>query len=246
MKHLLLLISSLFLLTACQQEAELPVAPQEGEGTIVLSLGGAGLYTELQTRAEQPVADLRKYDFTISGTTISGATVTNLPVTVDDQGEAKIAAGTYTLSANNREYANLGSGHPYYSGTSEAFTIAINETLPVSIALGKPRNACIRVAYDASFTALYENPVVTLSDSERSVTLWTEEDACYFVVPASGALAYTITANALANTHVSDMTAATGYVEIREGCNTTITLKVQPTTGIIIPFVSGDYNQTFD
>ena len=227
MKHPIALILLLFFFAACQQEAELPVTPQEGEGTLILSLGGAGLYTELQTRAEQPVADLSKYEFSISGTTISGAPVSNLEVTVDDQGLAKVAAGTYTLSANNRTYASLGNGRPYYAGTSEPFTIAINETLPVTIALGKPRNACIRVAYDATFTALYKDAVVTLADNERSVTLWTEEDACYFVVPASGALAYTITATAKANTQVSDMTA-TGYVEIQEGCYTTITLKVHP------------------
>ncbi len=239
-------LALLFLfVTACQQESD-DVNPAEGRGKILLSLTGAGLYTELETRAEGTVTDLSQYTFTISGTSISGAAVTDLAVSVDDNGLAEVSAGTYTLTADNAAEANKNSGRPYYKGTSESFTIDVNETKAVSIALGKPQNARIRMALDASFTALYENPVVTLSDANRSVTLTSTAQECYFIVPVSGALAYTITADALADTHVTDMTAATGYVEIQAGCNTTITLKAQPASGIIIPFVSGEYNQTFD
>jgi len=233
------------LAVGCQQDSD-DVKPNEGCGTIVLSLTDAGLYTELQTRAEVSVADLSKYVFTLNGTTISGAAVTNHVVSVNDASTAEVSAGTYTLTASNEVEANKNNGRPYYSGTSEEFTIDVNETKSVSIALGKPKNARITMALDASFTALYENPVMTLSDASRSVTLTSTEEDCYFIVPASGALAYTITADALAGTYVTDMTAATGYVDIQAGCNTTITLKAQPASGIIIPFISGGYNNTFD
>lgn len=234
-------------MVACQQEEEEEEAsePADGSATIVLSLGGAQLYTELLTRSEVPVGDLSHYAFVLNGTTISGAVVSNLPLSVDNDGKAEVNAGTYTLTASNADYANTEYGHPLYIGTSESFTIAVNETQNIAIALGKPKNARITMAIDDSFTALYENPVLTLSDGNRTITMDTEVE-CYFTIPASGALAYTITANALAGSHVTDISTATGYVEIQAGYNTTVRLKANPATGIIIPVVEGDYTGTFD
>lgn len=212
----------------------------------MLSLGGAELYTELETRAETTVADLSKYVFTISGTTISGASVTDLALTVAEDGTAQVNAGTYTLTANNRDYANSGNGNPWYNGTSAAFTINVNETKPVSIALGKPKNARLMMAIDPSFSNLYENPVLTLSDGTRSITLNSTDVECYFIIPADGALAYTITADAKAGSHATDMPQTQGYVDIQAGYNTTITLKANPATGVIIPVTEGEYSGTFD
>ena len=240
----ILLCSTLLTLVSCQSEEQQPSTATTG--TIVLSLGGTELYTELQTRAEATVADLSKYVFTISGTTISGATVTDLPLTVAEDGSAKLNAGTYTLTADNAAAANEDNGRPYYHGTSDEFTISVNETKDVSIALGKPRNARIMLAYDASFTALYENPVVTLADNDRSVTLTSTEEVCYFIIPASGALAYTITADAKENSNVTDIKSHAGWIDIAAGYNTTITLKANPVSGEIIPIIEGNHNGTFD
>ena len=232
---------------ACQQNDE-EVKLSDGIGTLVLSLGDAELYTELKTtRAETSVADLSKYIFTLNGTTISGATITNLELDVNsDDCTAQVNAGTYTITADNRIEANRFSGSPWYSGTSESFTITVNQTTPVSISLGKPKNARISMAMDETFSALYEGPVLTLSDGERSQTLTSLEDVCYFIIPASGALAYTITANAKEGSHATDMKSATGFVDIQAGFNTTITLKAHPATGIIISVAEGDHNGTFN
>jgi hypothetical protein len=230
---------------ACQQNED-ESALSDGTGTIVLSLGDAGIYTELQTRVENPVADLSKYVFTLNGTTISGANITDVVLDVEYDGTAKVNAGTYTITADNKIEANRFSGSPWYQGTSEPFSITINETTPVSISLGKPKNARITMAIDESFAALYEDPVLTLSDGDRSQILASLEDACYFIIPASGALAYTITAEAKAGSHATDMPQATGFVEIQAGYNTTITLKATGPEGIIIPVVEDEHNGTFD
>lgn len=231
---------------ACQQTDEEGIQG-DGTGTLALSLGDAGLYTDLlTTRAETPVADLSKYVFTLNGTTISGATITDLVLEVEDDGTAKVNAGTYTITADNRIEANKEYGRPWYNGTSESFSITVNETTPVSISLGKPKNARIMMAIDESFSALYDSPTLTLSDTERSLTLTSSEQECYFIIPASGALAYTITANAKAGSHATDMKPATGYVDIQAGYNTTITLKAHPATGVIIPVINEEYNGTFD
>ena len=185
------------------------------------------------------MADLSNYVFTISGTTISGATVTNQPLDVND-GIAQVNAGTYTITADNRDEANKDYGRPWYNGASESFTINVNETKPVSIALGKPKNARLMMAIDPSFSNLYENPVLTLSDGTRSIILNSTDVECYFIIPASGALAYTITANALAGSHATDMPQTQGYVDIQAGYNTTITLKASGPEGIIIPVVNGE------
>ena len=243
-KFLTILLCTAFALASCQSEEE--QQPTAATGTIVLSLGGTELYTELQTRAEVPVADLSKYVFTISGTTISGATVTDLVLEVEENGTAKVNAGTYTLTADNAAAANQDHGRPYYHGTSAEFTIRVNEETPVSIALGKPKNARIMLAYNDSFTALYENPVVTLADNDRSVTLTSTEEVCYFIIPASGALAYTITADAKENSNVTDIKSHAGWIDIAAGYNTTITLKANPVSGEIIPIIEGNHNGTFD
>lgn len=232
-----------FVLSACQNEVEQqPVAM----GTIVLSLGDAQLFTELQTRVEETVADLSKYVFTISGTTISGATVTNQLLNVNYDGTAQVNAGTYTITADNREEANKDYGRPWYNGTSESFTINVNDTKDVVIALGKPKNARLMMAVDDSFSALYENPVLTLSDGTRSITLNSTDVECYFIIPASGALAYTITAEAKAGSNATDMPSSTGYVDIQAGYNTTIKLKASGPGGIIIPVVNGEHNSEFN
>lgn len=230
----------------CQQKDE-DVMPSDGVGTLVLSLGNAELYTELQTTREgKTVTDLSKYVFTLNGTTISGATITDLVLDVNsDDCTAQVNAGTYTITADNRIEANRFSGSPWYRGTSESFTITINQTTPVSISLGKPKNARITMAIDETFSALYDNPILVLSDGERSQTLASLEDVCYFIIPASGALAYTISANAKETSHATDIKEATGYVGIQAGYNTTITLKAHPTTGVIIPIV-GEYNEEFN
>lgn len=247
MKRLTTIILSLAALSlcACQHDRdELPV--DDGPATIVLSLADAQVFTELHTRAEMPVADLSKYSFTLSGTTISGAVVTDLVLDVAADGTAQVNAGTYTLTADNLGEANRGNGRPWYRGTSEAFSIDVNETQSVAITLGKPKNARLTMAVDESFSSLYESPVLTLSDGERSITLHSTEEDCYFVIPASGALAYTITASALAGSHATDMPQSTGYVDVQAGYNTTITLKANPATGVIIPVADGNYSGTFD
>ena len=217
------------------------------KGQLQLTMAQAGLFTDLYpTRAESAVADLSKYVFTLNGTTISGATIHDLVLDVAADGTAKVNAGTYTLTADNREAANHEHGSPWYRGTSEPFTITVNETTPVSIAHGKPRNARLMMAIDESFTALYEAPVLTLSDGDRSITLSSTEEACYFIIPASGALAYSITAAAKAGSHATGLTPATGYIDIRAGYNTTITLKAHPATGIIIPVANDTHDGQFD
>lgn len=240
----ILLCTTALLLSACQQDSD--NQPADSQATIVLSLGDAQLFTELQTRAEVPVADLSNYVFTISGTTISGATVTNQPLDVNYDGTAQVNAGTYTVTADNRDEANKDYGRPWYNGVSESFTINVNETKPVSIALGKPKNARLMMAIDESFSNLYENPVLTLSDGTRSITLNSTDVECYFIIPADGALAYTITANALAGSHATDMPQTQGYVDIQAGYNTTITLKASGPEGIIIPVINGEHTGEFD
>lgn len=241
----ILLCSTALLLSACQQDTD-DQPNADGQATIVLSLGDAQFFTELQTRVEETVADLSKYVFTINGTTISGATVTNQLLNVNYDGTAQVNAGTYTITADNREEANKDYGRPWYNGTSESFTIDVNESKDVVLALGKPKNARLMMAVDDSFSALYENPILTLSDGTRSITLNSTDVECYFIIPASGALAYTITAEAKAGSNATDMPSSTGYVDIQAGYNTTIKLKASGPEGIIIPVVNGEHNSEFN
>lgn len=242
----ILLCTTALLLSACQQDND--NQPADSQATIVLSLGDAQLFTELETRADVTVTDLSKYVFTLNGTTKSGAEVTDLPLDVNYDGTAEVNAGTYTITADNMDEANKDYGRPWYNGTSKSFTIDVNETetKTVPIALGKPKNARLMMAIDESFSNLYENPVLTLSDGTRSIILNSTDVECYFIIPADGALAYTITADAKPGSHATDMPQSQGYVDIQAGYNTTITLKASGPEGIIIPVISGEHTETFD
>ncbi len=266
----------LLLLASCS--SDLPESG--GMGRIVLSLDGNGLYTELETRATQPLTDLTGYVFTLSGTTAGGEAVAAQQVTLTRVGEtntfaAVVEAGTYHLTADNyAAAASTAQGSPYYSGSSDDFTVAPATTVPVSIALGTPKNACVTYLLDDSFTALYNNPTIDIKDGNNTLATLTAPapnatsltNAVYCHVastpatqtlyapsgtPISRSLTYSVTARAISGatsgTYVTDVVGATGTITIASGRHTVITLTANSVTGEVIPIIGGeDYEGTFD
>ena len=196
--------------------------------------------------------------------------MTNQVVILTRDGETNnyignVAAGTYTLTADNYVDARTGNGKPYYSATSEEFTVATATTVPVTIDLRTPKNACVTYLLDASFSALYSDPTLTIDDNGHDVTLIAPAanstdltSAVYCHVASSPAtempysssttrtLSYTVSAAARATSHVTDIAAVTGTLTIASGRHTTITLSANPVTGELIPLVSGEHTGVFD
>ncbi|MBR4856593.1 MAG: DUF4493 domain-containing protein, partial [Bacteroidaceae bacterium] len=179
---------------------------------------------------------------TRAGQTLNGFALTlkksgqEVEFELNESGQAIIEAGTYTLSATNSGAVDGGYGAPLYSGTSEAFIINAGETTNVTLDLGAPKNAKVTVVLRDEFTAKYSLETLSLSDGIRTQQIRKDVPAAFF--PATNTtLNYTLTAAAKKDSHVQDITNATGTVTIEAGKHTTITLGISPIDNdlIIIP-----------
>jgi hypothetical protein len=180
-------------------------------------------YINIDTRAVQPLTDLSGYTFTIDNG--------NGPVPVNFvDGEVIMEAGTYTLAATNADAVNGGYSAPLYSGDTK-FTLYPGERKEVTLDLGTPKNSKVTVTFDSSFLDLYDLESLTLTDTKgKSDILSSIDDVAYFPVDVTSAtqLTYTLVANAKKDSHVQDITSATGTIAISAGTHTPITLKINP------------------
>lgn len=276
----------LLLLASCQQQEDIlpnPEPEKETKGHIMLTLGGDDIFIEAEcssvksttypsTRAATALTDISGYVFTITGTTEFGETITNQPVTLERVGTTNtfigtVEAGTYILTADNFADAAYGTtGKPYYSGSSEDFTIEEATTVNVSINLGKPKNAAVTYMLDGSFSTLYENPTIYINDNDGNLPTLTTPAAtttdlanavyCHvatapatqslYTSTTSLTLNYTLYASAREGSHVTDINAATGTITVTSGRHTIITLTANTLTGEIIPIASGTHTSEFD
>ena len=239
------LLMLLPLLSGCLNEDTQPQPERSVEGRIVLSLSGIEVFTDAETRAAQTLDDYTGYVFTLNGTAVESGTVTNQVITLDGAGSAIIEAGTYTLTASNLAASQTGNGCPYYEGTSAEFNLGVGGTQPVSIAMGAPKNAKLTIVEDdATFSSKYEN--ATLSIGGRTFNLSPEATGTIAYLPAGTSVSYTVSAAAKRGSHVTDITSATGTIDLTAGCYHTLTLRANPVTGELIPIVSGSHNGEFD
>lgn len=222
------------LCTGCSAEDIAGEAPSE-MGVLCLQMSSSEDFVQVETREVQTLTD----DFT--GYTFK---LNDEPISFTD-GEATIPAGTYTLSATNADAVLDGYGGPLYSGSSDEFTLSAGEQKDVALNLGSPKNAKVTIELSGEFTGLYTFVNLTLTDGTRSNTITPTEQVAYF--PATNTtLSYTLVANANKNSHVQDITGATGTVTIAPGTHTTLTLHVNPITGYIKIEGGGEYGGVFE
>ena len=233
--HTLLILAWLAigqLCTGCSAEDIAGEAPS-GMGVLCLQMSSDEDFVQVETREVQTLPVWSGYTFKLN----------DEPISFSD-GEAIIPAGTYTLSATNADAVDGGYTGALYSGSSEEFTITAGGTTPVTIALGAPKNAKVTISLSAKFTELYTFSL-TLKEGEKGHTLTSAEQVAYF--PATNTtLSYTLVANAKQDSHVQDITGATGTVTIAPGKHTTLKLDVSPIDPNLITIVTGDpYNKEF-
>ncbi len=236
--HTLLILAWLAigqLCTGCSAEDIAGEAPSE-MGVLCLQMSSSEDFVQVETREVQTLTD----DFT--GYTFK---LSDEPISFTD-GEATIPAGTYTLSATNASTVNGGYSGPLYEGATE-FTLNAGEQKDVALNLGSPKNAKVTIELSKEFNVngLYTFVNLTLTDGTRSNTITPTEQVAYF--PATNTtLGYTLVANANKNSHVQDITGATGTVTIAPGTHTTLTLNVNPITCYIKIETGGEHNGVFE
>ena len=227
--HILAVLAIGMLGTGCSTEDSQVEVP-EPKGILCLHMSSDEVYVQAGTRAVQTLTDWSGFQFTLdNGTASTPLVFTN--------GQAIVEAGTYILSATNSASVDNGYSGALYNGT-ETFTISPGEQKAVTLALGKPKNSKVTVSPSSAFAEKYDLKSLTLNDGTKDITITSVLEAAYF--PASATqLTYTLVANAIKDSHVQDITSATGTITISAGTHTPITLKINPIDPNLIVIETG-------
>ena len=233
-KQLILITSTLLAISqlsvGCSAE-DIAVEDSSNKGILCLSLSSGDEFVKVETRAGQTRTDWSGYEFRLN----------DEPISFTD-GKAVIPAGSYTLSATNSHDVDGGYDGALYSGET-SFTLNAGEQKEVTLSLGAPKNAKVTIGFDKTFTDLYTFSSLELNDGSETNTITTDNPAVYF--PATNTtLTYTLVANAKQDSHVQDITSATGTVTIAAGTHTTITLSISPIDDNLIIIKNGEAPHT--
>ena len=223
---------------ACTSPITDGVMPSE-EGTLRLLVQAEDSYLNIETRESHPLTSL--YTLTLNGTTTEGETVTSQSITLDANNTAKLKAGTYTLTASNQTAATAGAGCPWHEGTSAQFTIAAGGNTAVTLDLGKPKNAELKIVLSEDFSANYGSLNLTFTDGNRVLSV--TADSTLYLMP--GSIPYTLTADARQGTHIQDASLQ-GTLTLTAGTTQTLTLSIQPITGLIMIETGGTHDGEFE
>lgn len=222
---------------ACTSSITDGVMPSQ-EGTLRLLVQAEDSYLNIETRETQP---LTSYTLTLNGTTTEDETVTSQSITLDANNTAKLKAGTYTITASNQTTATTGAGCPWHEGTSAQFTIAAGGNTAVTLDLGKPKNAELQIVLSEAFSNNYESLNLTFTDGNRVLSVMTA--STLYLMP--GSIPYTLTADARKGTHIQDASLQ-GTLALTAGTTQTLTLSVQPITGLIRIDTGKEYDGEFE
>lgn len=261
--HLFALLTASLMLSGCLSEDVQLQPEQDVKGRIVLKAAEIEVYTDAEvTRAVQTLTDYTGYTFTLTGTSaITGSPIAPTDISLTTGG-VEFEAGTYRLTVTNNGAPQDGNGFPTYWGQSAEFHLGVAETEAITVAMGKPSNAKVTIAVSNSFSTLYEQPRVTITNGTRTITITDAATAAsaasgtpayglhteaYFAIPANGLLSYTVTAAARSGSHVTDINATTVTTfTIEAGKAYAIAINADPVTGELIPIASGDHDGEFD
>lgn len=204
--------------TSCDNDFMQVEAPKT-TGVLRLQMSSNQHYIDIETRASVPLTSWDGYTIILKqGDNTVDATF--------DNGVAILEAGTYTLSVTNESAEYTAYSGPIYSGSMDV-TIEAGEQKDVTLDLGKPKNAKVTLALSDAFSAKYDLSSMTFTDRNGTSSLTPYNTTAYFPVTGSP-LTYTLVANAKKDSHVQDITSATGTITISAGTHTPITLKINP------------------
>lgn len=145
-----------------------------GMGRIEIALAvGDGVCVSEVTKASGSVPSLDEVEFTISGQTAQGETVTARPLEItatETSSYCYFMAGTYTITAVYApDGAEVGAGVLCLSGTSEEFTVDVaGNTGAIQISM-TPSNSRVNLVFDPSLKEFYSSVSIDFT-SPRSVS----------------------------------------------------------------------------
>lgn len=250
------LLAMTMLLSGCLSEDTQPQPEQSVKGRVVFAAPEIEVYTaaEITRSSVQTLSDYTGYTYTLTGTSLIDEHAINQSgalATLMSGAPMEMEAGTYRLTVSNESATQTGQGFPTYSGYSD-FTLHVDQTLSVTIAMGKPSNTKLTIVLDNdeddakdTFAELYESVTFTADGRQINLSDAVAGTVAYYPV-GTGTLNYTIQAAAQSGSHVTDISGATGSITVEAGKAYTLTLSANPVTGELIPVVSGTHTGEFD
>lgn len=181
----LTLMTVLFTFSACHSEK------METEATDVtgqLSLASMKMEVDLKVDTVYPQSragvDVSNFLLTIKnsqGEQVEQYTYSEMPEIIS------LPVGTYTVVASSAETATNGFDVPFYTGSTEQFTIKENELTEVSALTCRLANVMISVEYDEELRKLMgEDVVTTVKIGDNSLDIPSSETRkAYLIAPAS-------------------------------------------------------------
>lgn len=181
----LTLMTVLFTFSACHSEK---METEAIDVTGQLSLASMKMEVDLKVDTVYPQSragvDVSNFLLTIKnsqGEQVEQYTYSEMPEIIS------LPVGTYTVVASSAEAATNGFDVPFYTGSTEQFTIKENELTEVSALTCRLANVMISVEYDEELRKLMgEDVVTTVKIGENSVDIPSSETRkAYLIAPAS-------------------------------------------------------------
>lgn len=181
----LTLMAVLFTFSACHSE-KMETGATDVTGQ--LSLASMKMEVDLKVDTVYPQSragvDVSNFLLTIKnsqGEQVEQYTYSEMPEIIS------LPVGTYTVVASSAEAATNGFDVPFYTGSTEQFTIKENELTEVSALTCRLANVMISVEYDEELRKLMgEDVVTTVKIGENSVDIPSSETRkAYLIAPAS-------------------------------------------------------------
>lgn len=181
----LTLMAVLFTFSACHSE-KMETGATDVTGQ--LSLASMKMEVDLKVDTEYPQSragvDVSNFLLTIKnsqGEQVEQYTYSEMPEIIS------LPVGTYTVVASSAEAATNGFDVPFYTGSTEQFTIKENELTEVSALTCRLANVMISVEYDEELRKLMgEDVVTTVKIGDNSLDIPSSETRkAYLIAPAS-------------------------------------------------------------
>lgn len=181
----LTLMAVLFTFSACHSE-KMETGTTDVTGQ--LSLASMKMEVDLKVDAVYPQSragvDVSNFLLTIKnsqGEQVEQYTYSEMPEIIS------LPVGTYTVVASSAEAATNGFDVPFYTGSTEQFTIKENELTEVSALTCRLANVMISVEYDEELRKLMgEDVVTTVKIGDNSLDIPSSETRkAYLIAPAS-------------------------------------------------------------
>lgn len=239
MKKLLIAAFAIAAIVSCKKTV-IDSQPDQGFGYISFNLSADSEMTVV-TKAEIPADELETYNVSLFKESELLWSKDYAEITDED---LKVEVGNYRLYVENITEAEatpeLAKGEAWLVGEAENVAVKSGITTPVAVEC-TPANSRVTVAYDDSFSQVFQNPQVTVTGKSRAFDmLWGHDAENGVYYPGSTEITWSLTAALSGDSSVSKNYKSLTPVTTVAGKWTQITFSTSSTDGSINVVITAD------